>query len=92
MVWRAHLILIAFFCTFCMGAGCDAELQLIEICQIDVVPKLCHCALAGEEYDKPITYCDKYVAMSESNVRRVGNRLAECRKIEESCEQEKLVK
>ena len=83
MVWWSYLI-IAFLCT---GASCDPELQRIEVCKIDVTNQLCHCAILDEEFHKPLAYCDGFLSMSEADTRRIGARLAECKALEERCEQ-----
>ena len=78
---------IIFLSVLCMASACPPELQTIEICKINVILKKCHCALLGEQYDKPLSYCNNFLAMSEANTRRIGTRLAECKKLEERCEE-----
>lgn len=81
---RWSYLIIAFLCT---ASACPSDLQRIEICRIDVPNKLCHCAIGDDEYKKPLLYCNGFFAMSEAATQRVGARLAECKKLEEACEQ-----
>jgi len=67
---------IAYFLTGC------GSIRGIELCKLDISNGVGHCAEGSKTYDKPLSFLDGYIALSEANARKIGDKLEACEREE----------